>query len=80
MYSNYTAENMLFPLLSCPKRLKSETYPGIESSGVAGVTITLALWIRAAVKSNAGATGKLVAGGAQRRVREGRPRFQTSGQ
>lgn len=48
--------------------MKSETYSGIESGGVAGVIVTLALWIRAAVDSNAGARGELVARGAQRRV------------
>lgn len=50
--------------------MKCETHSGIESGGVAGagVIVTLALWIRAAVDSNAGARGELVARGAQHRV------------
>lgn len=47
--------------------MKSETYSGIKSGSVAGVIVTLALWIWATVDSNAGARGELVAG-AQRRV------------
>ena len=40
-----------------------ETHSGIESGGVAGagVVVTLALWIRAAVDTDAGTRGELVA-------------------
>lgn len=50
--------------------MKCETHSGIESGGVAGagVIVTLALWIRAAVDANAGARGELVARRAQHRV------------
>lgn len=66
--------------LKTSKKVKSATYSGVQSSGVAGVVVTLALWIRATVDSNAGARGELVAGGAQRRVWRRRPRIQTTGQ
>lgn len=50
--------------------MKCLTHSGIESGGVAGAgaVVTLALWIRATVDSNAGARGELVARGAQHRV------------
>lgn len=50
--------------------MKCETHSGVEGGGVAGagVVVALALWIRAAVDSNAGARGELVARGAQHRV------------
>lgn len=41
------------------------TYSGIESGGLAGVIVSVAFWIRAAVDSNGG--GELACG-AQRRV------------
>lgn len=63
-------------------KVKYETHSGIESGGIAGagVVVTLALWIRAAVDSDAGARGELVARGAQHRVRRRRSRIQTTGQ
>ncbi len=51
-------------------KVTCKTYPCIQSGGVAGagVIVPLALWIRAAVDSDAGARGELVARGAQHRV------------
>lgn len=52
------------------KQVRCQTYSGIERGGVAGaaVVVTLALWIRAGVDSNAGGGGELVARGAEHRV------------
>lgn len=50
------------------KKVIRATYSGVQRSGVAGVVVTLALRVRAAVDSDSGARGELVAAGAQRRV------------
>lgn len=59
---------------------KRATYSWVQSSGVAAVVVTLALRVRAAVDSDSGAGGELVAAGAQRRVWRRRPGVQTAGQ
>lgn len=61
-------------------KVKRATYSWVQSSGVAGVVVTLALRVRAAVDSDSGAGGELVAAGAQRRVWRRRPGVQTAGQ
>ena len=50
--------------------MKCGTHSGIESGGVAGagVIVALALRVSSAVDSNPGARGELVARGAQHRV------------
>lgn len=59
-----------------------ETHSGIESGGItgAGVVVTLALWVRAAVDTDAGASGELVARGAKHRVGRSRSWLQTTGE
>lgn len=61
---------------------KRETHSGIERRGVAGaaVVVTLALWIRAAVDSDAGARGELLTRRAQDLVGRSGSRFQTTEQ